>query len=152
RVDDVREVADLCVNCKMCAIECPGRANIPKLMLEAKSANHALSGLRRSAWFLARIDGLASAAGQVSLAANFLLRRATVRWTLERIFGLARRRTLPALTFRSFLARARRRGWTERPGGSGPVVAYFVDTYANWFDPGVAEATVSVLKHNGVPV
>ena len=60
RAEDIRAVADLCVNCKMCAFECPGRANIPKLMLEAKAANHAAVGLRRSAWFLARIDGLAS--------------------------------------------------------------------------------------------
>src|SRR5262249_43999807 len=42
--DDLRSVAELCVNCKMCATECPGKANIPKLMLEAKAANHAALG------------------------------------------------------------------------------------------------------------
>src|SRR5262249_4624237 len=36
---EVRAVADLCVNCRMCGLECPGRADIPKLMLEAKAAN-----------------------------------------------------------------------------------------------------------------
>jgi Fe-S oxidoreductase len=56
--DAVRAVADLCVNCKMCALECPGKADIPKLMLEAKAANHAEHGLRRAAWFLARMEGL----------------------------------------------------------------------------------------------
>src|SRR5262249_47044608 len=45
--DEVREVADLCVNCKMCALECPAHVNIPKLMLEAKAANVAEHGLAR---------------------------------------------------------------------------------------------------------
>jgi FAD/FMN-containing dehydrogenase/Fe-S oxidoreductase len=150
-VEDIRAVADLCVNCKMCAHECPGRANIPKLMLEAKAANHATHGLRRSAWFLARIDGLASLASKFSLTVNFLLARSSVRWILEKVFGLSRRRTLPSLAFRSFMARARRRGLTKRPHGD-TAVAYFVDTFANLFDPAVAEATVAVLRHNGVPV
>ena len=48
--EEVRTVADLCVNCKMCAIECPARVNIPKLMLEAKAAHVAEHGLDRSDW------------------------------------------------------------------------------------------------------
>ena len=148
--EEFRAVADLCVNCKMCASECPGKSNIPKLMLEAKAVNHAKSGLRRSAWLLARIDGLASLGSQFSLSSNFLLRRSPVRWLLEKAFGLSRKRTLPAFAFRTFLGRARRRGWTRRPD-SGPAVAYFVDTFANLFDPGIAEATLAVLRHNGVP-
>jgi Fe-S oxidoreductase len=74
-----------------------------------------------------------------------------VRWLLEKTLGLARRRTLPSFAFRTFMARARRRGLTKRPA-DGPAVAYFVDTYANVFDPAIAEATVAVLRHNGVPV
>src|SRR5439155_13920769 len=70
---------------------------------------------------------------------------------LERVFGLARRRMLPAFSFRTFLGRARRRGLTRRPTG-GPAVAYFVDTFANLFDPSIAEATVAVLRHNGIPI
>jgi Fe-S oxidoreductase len=135
----------------MCSFECPGKANIPKLMLEAKAANHAAHGWRRSTWFLARIDGLASFGSLFALTANFLLRRAVIRWAMERVFGLARRRTLPAFAFRPFLGRARRRGLTRRSAPT-PGVAYFVDTFANRFDPAVAEATVAVLRHNGVPV
>ncbi|HVK15239.1 MAG TPA: FAD-linked oxidase C-terminal domain-containing protein [Gemmataceae bacterium] len=148
---DVRAVANLCVNCKMCASECPAKADIPKLMLEAKAANHAANGLSRHTWFLARFDGLTALASQFSLSANFLLARPTVRWALEKMVGLARRRTLPAFSFLTFLGRARRRGLTKRPK-DGPAVAYFVDTYANYFDPSVGEATIAVLKHNDIPV
>jgi FAD/FMN-containing dehydrogenase/Fe-S oxidoreductase len=148
---ELRSVADFCVNCKMCAIECPGKADIPKLMLEAKAANHATLGWRRSTWFLARMDGLAGIGSKFALTSNLLLRRPTIRWILEKIFGLSRRRTLPAFAFRSFLARARGRGLTKRSAPT-PGVAYFVDTFANVFDPSLAEATVAVLRHNGVPV
>jgi Fe-S oxidoreductase len=41
-----RAVADLCVNCKMCARECPAAVNVPKMMLEAKAADLALLRLR----------------------------------------------------------------------------------------------------------
>jgi FAD/FMN-containing dehydrogenase/Fe-S oxidoreductase len=149
--DAVRAVADLCVNCKMCALECPGKVDIPKLMLEAKAANHAEHGLRRSAWFLARMEGLIALGSRLAPVSNLLLGRSVVRWGLEKVFGLARTRTLPAFAFRSFLRRARRQGLTRRPA-DGAAVAYFVDTFASAFDPSVAEATIRVLQHNGVPV
>jgi Fe-S oxidoreductase len=147
---ELRTIADLCINCKMCATECPGKADIPKLMLEAKAANHIAHGWRRSTWVLARIDGLAGIASNFALTANTLLRRRPIRWALEKVVGLSRQRTLPTFTFRTFLGKARGRGLTRRP--SEPGVAYFVDTYANLFDPSIADATIAVLRHNGIPV
>lgn len=147
--DELRRVADLCVNCKMCASECPGRADIPKLMLEAKAENHERHGLRRSDWFLARIEGLSALGSQAGLTMNFLLARPMFRWFVEKLLGLSRRRTLPAFSFRTFLNRARRRGYTQQP--TDPGVAYFVDTFANVFDPSIALATMAVLRHNGIP-
>ncbi len=54
--DDVRAVADLCVNCKMCASECPAHVNVPKLMLEAKAANVTEHGMDRGDWVMARTE------------------------------------------------------------------------------------------------
>jgi Fe-S oxidoreductase len=97
------------------------------------------------------MDGLTAVGSRFAPVSNLLLGRSAVRWGLERVFGLAWRRTLPKFAFRSFLRRARRRGLNRRPA-DGPAVAYFVDTYASAFDPSVAEAAVAVLRHNGVPV
>ena len=147
----VRQVADLCVNCKMCGRECPGQADIPKLMLEAKAANHAARGLSRSDWLLARIDGLAALGGRFPLTANLILGRPVARWLLDKVFGLSRHRSLPRFAYRPFQSLARRRGLTKLESGRAGV-AYFTDTVANVFDPSVAEATVAVLNHNGIPV
>jgi Fe-S oxidoreductase len=53
---------------------------------------------------------------------------------------------------RSFLRRAARRRLTRPSRHAGQKVLYFVDVYANYFDPQLAEAFVAVLEHNGVRV
>jgi FAD/FMN-containing dehydrogenase/Fe-S oxidoreductase len=150
--DEVRAVADLCVNCKMCARECPARVNVPKLMLEAKAANVAEHGLRLSDWTMARTEALARFGSAFAFLANRVLASQPGRWLLEKIFGVARQRRLPTFAARSFLRRAARRGWTRPPRGRRPRVAYFVDVFANYNDPQVAEAVVAVLHHNGIEV
>jgi FAD/FMN-containing dehydrogenase/Fe-S oxidoreductase len=162
--DEVRAVADLCVNCKMCALECPAHVNVPKLMLEAKAANVAEHGLDRKDWFFARTEGFAQWGSALALLVNFGLGSRAVRWLLEKLFGLSRRRRLPRFAARPFLRLARRRGWSRRrardngaapapdPAAVPPRVAYFVDVFANYNDPLIAEAAVAVLRHNGIDV
>jgi FAD/FMN-containing dehydrogenase/Fe-S oxidoreductase len=150
--DDVRDVADLCINCRMCAQECPAHVNIPKLMLEAKAANTAEHGLDRTDWTLSRTEDFAALASTFAGPVNAALASRSLRWLLEKILGVSRRRHLPAFTARSFLRRAIRRGLTRRPRGRRPRVAYFVDVFANYNDPQIAEAAVAVLHHNGMEV
>jgi len=150
--DEVRAIADLCVNCKMCATECPARINIPKLMLEIKAANVARYGMDRSDWVLSRTESFARIGSAFAPLVNALMSSAPARWLLESFFGLSRQRRLPGFARRSFLREARRRGWTRKPRSARPRVAYFVDIFANYNDPSIAEAVVSVLHHNGVEV
>jgi FAD/FMN-containing dehydrogenase/Fe-S oxidoreductase len=150
--DEVREVADLCVNCKMCALECPAHVDVPRLMLEAKIANVARHGLRRHDWALARAETFARAGSAVAPLVNMALASRSARWLMEKLFGVSRQRRLPAFARRSFLRRARRRGWTRKPHPSRPRVAYFVDVFANYNDPLIAESVVAALQHNGIEV
>jgi FAD/FMN-containing dehydrogenase/Fe-S oxidoreductase len=150
--EEVRNVADLCVNCKMCASECPAHLNIPKLMLEAKAANVAAHGMDRTDWFFTRLEDVLRWGSAVSFLANLALRSRSSRWLLDKLLGLSRERRLPRLAARSFMARAKRRGWTHKPNGVRPVVLYFVDLYANYVEPQIAEATVAVLQHQGFDV
>jgi molybdopterin converting factor subunit 1 len=150
--DAVRDVADLCVNCKMCAAECPARANVPKLMLEAKAANVAEHGLSRGDWFMARVESFAALGSSVAGISNLVLASPLLRWVLEKLFHLSRKRRLPAFAHRHFLKRAARQGWTKPPASDRPRVAYFVDVYATYNDPALAEAVVAVLQHNGFDV
>jgi Fe-S oxidoreductase len=150
--DEVRAVADLCVNCKMCALECPAHVNVPKLMLEAKAANVSEHGLDRKDWFLARAENFARLASHFAPVVNVALASRAMRWMLEKLLGLSRQRRLPRFALRPFLRRAQRLGWTKKARSERPRVAYFVDVFANFNDPQIAEAVVAVLHHNGIDV
>jgi Fe-S oxidoreductase len=137
----------------MCAVECPAQVQIPKLMLEAKAQHTAAHGMSRSNWVMARTENFAALGSGLAWFVNASLDNPTIRWWLQRLLGVSRRRKLPLFAQRSFLNTAARRGWTVPPRRPGAAkVAYFVDVFANYNDPSIAEATVAVLQHNGVDV
>jgi FAD/FMN-containing dehydrogenase/Fe-S oxidoreductase len=150
--EEVRAVADLCVHCKMCASECPAHIDVPRLMLEAKAANVAEHGMDGTDWFFARLEPILRWGSAVSFLTNLTLRSRTSRWFFDKFFGVSAQRRMPRFAPRSFMAQAKRRGWTHKPSGARPVVLYFVDLYANYIEPQIAEATVAVLQHNGFDV
>ncbi|MBA4186781.1 MAG: FAD-binding oxidoreductase [Planctomycetaceae bacterium] len=172
--DEVQAVAALCVNCKMCREECDARVNIPKLMLETKAALQAEHGLDRADWVLARMEGFAALGSNFAPVFNGLLARPGARWFIEKLFGISRHRRLPAFALRNFFRRARGAGLSRKRGIRSAEfgiertsdsafriphsafrnrkVAYFVDVFAAYNDPLIAEATVAVLRHHGIEV
>jgi len=150
--DDFKAVADLCVNCQMCRLECPAGVDIPKLMLEAKAAYVASNGLRIGDWIVTRLDLFSSLGGLFSTLANWAIKNRQARWVLEKAGGIAQGRKLPRFAPRPFMRRASRRRLTRPTRRSGRKVLYFVDTYANYHDTQLAEALVAVFEHNGVAV
>jgi FAD/FMN-containing dehydrogenase/Fe-S oxidoreductase len=149
---EFKAVADLCVHCQMCPLECPAALDIPKMMAEAKGAYVAAKGLSFSDWIATHLDLLAGIGSRFSTAANWALGNRRMRWLLEKTLGIAQSRKLPRLAPRSFIRRAARRRLTRPSRHSGNKVAYFVDTYANYYDVSLAQALVAVLEHNGVGV
>lgn len=150
--DSFKSVADLCVNCQMCRLECPAGVDIPKLMIEAKANYVATNGLRIDDWIMTRLETVGAVGGLLSPFTNWIIRNRQARWVVEKVFGIAQRRKLPRFNSRSFLRRAARRRLTQPTRRSGRKVLYFVDVYANYHDPQLAEALVAVMEHNGVPV
>ena len=150
--DEFKCIADLCVHCHMCRVECPAGVDIPRLMRESKGAYVAANGLTITQWAMIRLDLLGALGGLIAPVVNWSLNNRQMRWLLEKILGIAQGRKLPRVTSRNFIRRAHRRRLTRPVRRSGSKVLYFVDIYANYFDPQLAEATVAVLKHNGVAV
>jgi Fe-S oxidoreductase/FAD/FMN-containing dehydrogenase len=145
--------ADLCVHCNLCSRECPSGVDVSSLMLEAKAAFVENHGLPPGAWALSRLELWSRVASRLPILYNAVLSSRPGRWVLERIFGIARQRSLPRAHRTPFVRRAARRGLTKpRPHGSGPRVAYFVDVFANYFDQELAESVVAVLHQAEVNV
>jgi FAD/FMN-containing dehydrogenase/Fe-S oxidoreductase len=152
--DDFKAVADLCVNCHMCRLECPANVDIPKLMIEAKAAHVRAKGLSFSDWLMTRIDllGLWGTRWYSRWLFNWGLSNRTIRWLVEKTLGIAQGRKLPRFAAGKYLRRARRRRLTRTTRRSGRKVVYFVDNYVNHHDHELGDALVAVLEHNGVAV
>ena len=150
--DKFKAVADLCVHCHSCRAECPAGVDIPKLMHECKGAYVESNGLRPADWIMTRLDLVGTLGGLVSPATNWAIGNRQMRWLIEKTLGIAQGRKLPRVTSRSFLRRAARRRLTRPTRRTGQKVVYFVDVYANYHDPQLAEALVAVLEHNDVGV
>ncbi|MGD0898730.1 MAG: anaerobic glycerol-3-phosphate dehydrogenase subunit C [Thermoguttaceae bacterium] len=150
--EQFKEIADLCIHCHSCDLECPAGVDIPKLMMESKAAYVAANGLRLADWTMTRLDLLSALGGRFAPVTNWALGNRQVRWLMEKTLGIAQGRKLPRVSSRSFLRRAARRRLCRPTRRSGHKVLYFVDTFANYHDPPLGEALVAVMKHNGVSV
>ena len=150
--DEFKAVADLCVHCHACRLECPAGVDIPRLARESKAAYVAANGFSPAEWALTRLDLLGTLGGLIAPAANWALANRQMRWLLEKAFGIPQGRKLPRVASRNFLRRAARRRLTRPARRSGQKVLYFLDVYANYFDPQLAEALVAVLEHNRISV
>jgi Fe-S oxidoreductase len=150
--DDFKAVTDLCVNCHMCRLECPATVDIPKLMMEGKGTYVATNGLSTTDWLMSRVDNLSRTGSLMSPVANWAITNGPARWLMEKVLGVARGRKLPRFASKSFMRIAARRRLTRPSRRDTAKVLYFVDTYANYHDPQLAEALVSVLEHNAVAV
>ena len=148
--DEMKAVADLCVHCHQCRLECPAGVDIPKLMVEAKAAHVAQAGLSPSDWLMTRLDLVGRWGSAVRPVANWALGNRQMRWLFEKAFGIARGRKLPRVAGRSFIRRAVRRRWHQPADSSARKSLYFVDNYANHFDPELGEALEAILAHHGI--
>jgi FAD/FMN-containing dehydrogenase/Fe-S oxidoreductase len=151
-----KRVVEACVNCKSCRTICPAGVDVSELIMQ-KRAEHpnrlagmifALQGQR---WLfepvlklLARTQGLWDRPlprAWLERALNPLLHglAATARLPAEMV--------LPRLATR--LLRERYADLTEEHGRQGRV-AYFHGCAANYFDDGVGDAIIEVLRRNGI--
>lgn len=150
--DEFKAIADLCVNCHQCRLECPAGVDIPKLMVEAKAQYVTVNGLSVSDWIVARLDVLYEIAGRLPRLTNLMIRSRLARLLLDRLLGIAQGRKLPRLSPMSFLRWSQRNKLNRGSRQRARKVAIFADAFVNWNDLELGQALVKVLQHNGIDV
>lgn len=152
--ESVRRVLDSCFNCKQCQLDCPSEVDIPHLVLEARAQHVQAHGLNKTAWLLSRVHTYAPLSSRFAWLTNRALKNPLVRKFVQRFFGIAATRRLPPFAPRPYLESQRvlRSENSAVPGSPRPTVVYFVDYFANYHDPELAEAFVRILEHNGFRV
>ncbi|MDO5308306.1 MAG: FAD-binding and (Fe-S)-binding domain-containing protein [Planctomycetia bacterium] len=166
--DGSKKVADHCLQCYSCRTECPAQVDAARLAFRLKSAYNAANGLGVGEIFALRLPLLLTLATGIAPWINRLSRAPAWRWLLEKTFGVAQGRNLPLLERKPYLKRLERQDksvglesvLTEVDPASltGTLaharrrrrVALFIDTYANFFDAKLVEATLGVLEKNNI--
>ncbi|MBI1312200.1 FAD-binding protein [bacterium] len=149
---EFHQLTQTCFNCRQCELECPTAVRIPHLMIEAKAQAIDASGLDRATWALSRVHTFGRLGCRFSWLINRLLATRSGRWFLEKTVGIHRDRHLPTFASRPFLSTLTREQTNPSQAIERGAVVYFVDHFANFYDPEIASAFLAILEHNRIPV
>jgi FAD/FMN-containing dehydrogenase/Fe-S oxidoreductase len=147
----LKDVLGLCVNCKMCSIECPAGVDVSKIIIEARTQLARQTGFTAAELALSHNRWLSILASTFAPLSNWILSLSLTRWFVEKMIGLDRTRRFPHFDRGGFIRKAQRR-LKEQTVPSVPTdkVVYFVDSFANWNDHELGFAVLDILERLGV--
>ncbi|HXV83858.1 MAG TPA: anaerobic glycerol-3-phosphate dehydrogenase subunit C, partial [Candidatus Binatia bacterium] len=158
KAEDVKQVADLCFQCKLCWIKCPytpgdheWAIDFPRLMARAKAKQVKDNGVRLRDKLLGHIDAVGKMATKISPLANWANESKLHRRFMENLLDIHKDKKLPPVASKTFAAQfaARRNTLQGEPAGK---IAFFSTCYVNYNQPEIGVDTLEVMAHNKVDV
>ena len=137
----VKEVLELCIECKGCKSECPANVDMARMKAEFMHRYYDRHGVPLRSKFIGRLDTLSRYAGVLPRFSNAVMGSA---W-FKRILGIHPRRRFPELARQTFRAwwKNRQSSCITHPQGD---VVLVLDPFSEFYEPHIAIAAVSVLE------
>ncbi len=155
---DVREVVDLCFQCKLCYIKCPytpgdheWSIDFPRLMARAKAQQVNERGVSLGDKFLGHPDLLGKIGTATSALANWANESRLHRQFMQSLLGIHQDKKLPSFASKTFAAQFSSHK-KDLPGEPVARIAFFSTCYVNYNQPELGTDTLEVMAHNGVDV
>jgi glycerol-3-phosphate dehydrogenase subunit C len=158
---DVKEVVDLCYQCKLCFNHCPytpphrWEIDFPRLMLRARAATARKNGVSLQDKLLGNADLVGRLGSLGAPLSNWMNELSVHRAFMQAVAGIHKDRNLPRFQRRTFSSWFKRRvPAPPASGGSAPgrKVALFPTCSVEYYEPATGKAAVRVLERNRVDV
>ena len=169
---DVKDVVDLCYQCKLCFNHCPytpphrWAVDFPRLMLRARAAEGRRAGVSLQDRMLGNTGLVGTLGSRLAPLSNWLNELGVHRAFMQWIVGIHRRRRLPSFhrpTFSSWFKsrvkkaaviadRASAAGVAQARVPAAKKIALFATCTVEYNATAIGRAAVAVLEKNGVDV
>lgn len=146
----VREVLDLCLECRACKTECPVGVDVGRFKSEFLASLWEREPPPPGVRLIGHARQLARMGSLFAPLSNALARSAPLRWLNERYLGIDRRRRLPTWTWRTFEHQFHERDLAST--GGPPALYLFNDTWTNYVSPEIGLAAVRLIERAGARV
>jgi FAD/FMN-containing dehydrogenase/Fe-S oxidoreductase len=163
----MKEVMDLCIECKGCTGECPSRVNMTRLKSEWLAHYYTANGVPLRTRLFGNIRLINRIGSALAPLANRALQLPGIGRINEALLGISRHRRLPSfaaepfhrwherrLKVESAMLKVEGKPSTLQPStfNPSPTVVLFPDTFADYNDPHIGRAAVRLLEAAGYNV